>query len=155
MSESLIVANSSPFVVFERMKKLDILCSLTNGIWIPTAVRQEVFTVQPMPAWVKELPLRQPLASRIASMRLGPGESEAIALAMELNASELILDDLPARRLATALGLPVIGTLGLLLRAKNRGLIPEVKPLMEELRIHEFRMSDRLFKGVLDAAGEI
>jgi predicted nucleic acid-binding protein len=90
----------------------------------------------------------------MAAMRLGPGEREAIALAVELGADEIILDDLSARRMATSLGIPVIGTLGLLLRAKKRGLIREVRPLVEALQSQGFRISERVLSGILAAAGE-
>jgi predicted nucleic acid-binding protein len=90
----------------------------------------------------------------MVSARLGKGEREAIALALELQATELIIDDLPARRLATSLGLPIIGTLGLLLRAKKKGVILAVRPLMEDLQARDFHISERLFEGILAAAGE-
>jgi predicted nucleic acid-binding protein len=85
---------------------------------------------------------------------LGAGEREAIALAVELNASEVLLDDLPARRLASHLGLPVLGTLGILLRAKARGLVPQVRPLLQMLHEQDFRMSEQLFDAIVAAAGE-
>jgi predicted nucleic acid-binding protein len=107
-----------------------------------------------LPAWIEEYPLTQPLASQIATARLGPGESEAIALALELGASELVLDDLPARRLAQSLHIPVIGSVGLLLRAKERGLIAAVRPLMTTMQQEDFRISEGVFDGILAAADE-
>jgi hypothetical protein len=98
--------------------------------------------------------LTQPLASQIVAARLGPGEREAIALALELGATELVLDDLSARRLAQSLHIVVIGSVGLLLRAKEKGLISEVRPLIQAMQDAEFHISDRVFDGVLAAAGE-
>jgi predicted nucleic acid-binding protein len=154
VKESLVVANSSPFIALERIGQFDLLPMLFKQLWIPPAVRQEVFASKSLPAWVKEVQLQQPLAPQMAGVRLGAGEREAIALALELKAAELILDDLPARRFAIALGLPVIGTLGLLLRSKEQGLIPLVRPLLEDLQNQEFHISERLFIGILVAAGE-
>ncbi|MBL7161448.1 MAG: DUF3368 domain-containing protein [Anaerolineales bacterium] len=154
MSRPEIVANSSPFIALERVGYQHLLPALFEQINIPPAVQNEVFKEQPLPDWVKVVHLTQPLAPRMTSARLGPGEREAIALAMELEAEELILDDLPARRLAIFLGLNVIGILGLLLRAKKRGIIPQVQPLMDALYTQEFHISERLYSGILEAAGE-
>jgi predicted nucleic acid-binding protein len=86
---------------------------------------------------------------------VGAGEREAIALALEMGAAELILDDLAARRLAQSLLLVVIGSAGLLLRAKERGLIPRVRPLMQAMQAVDFHISERVFTGILAAADEI
>lgn len=150
----VVVADSSPFIALERIGYLHLLPALLEKVNIPPAVRQEVFGSEPLPVWVEEVALGQPIAPLMIAMRLGPGEREAVALAMELRADELILDDLPARRLAVSLGIPIIGTLGLLLRARKRGLIREVRPLLEALRAQDFRMSERVFSGILAAAGE-
>lgn len=154
MSGLLFVANSSPLIVFERVERLDVLRELFGQLRVPSAVRLEVFGTNQLPDWVEERSLSQPLAPQIASARLGAGESEAIALALEVKATELIIDDLAARRLAQSLGLSIIGCLGLLLRAKHRGLIPVVRPLMQAMQSDEFRISDNLFAKILSAAGE-
>ncbi|MCX7841373.1 MAG: DUF3368 domain-containing protein [Anaerolineae bacterium] len=127
---------------------------MLERVYIPPAVRQEVFGSKPPPAWIEERLLTQPLAARIVAARLGAGEREAIALALEMQATELVIDDLAARRLAQSLGIPIIGCFGLLLRAKHRKLISAVRPLMEAMQKDAFRISNDLFKGILIAAGE-
>jgi predicted nucleic acid-binding protein len=154
MSEPIVVANSSPFIALERIGQLHLLPALVPSLWIPPAVRQEVFGAKPLPEWVKEVPVQQPLGPQMVSTRLGAGEREAIALALEMEATELIIDDLSARRLAISLSLPVIGTLGILLRAKRLGLISIVRPLLEALQDHGFHISGRVLDGILVAAGE-
>jgi predicted nucleic acid-binding protein len=121
---------------------------------VPAAVRREVYGLDPLPEWLEERRLAQPLASRIVGARLGAGEREAIALALEISADELVLDDLAARRLAHSLGISLIGSLGLLLRAKTRGLIPSVRPLLEAMQANGFRVAARVVEGMLRAAGE-
>jgi predicted nucleic acid-binding protein len=155
MTLPLVVADSSPLIAFERVGHLFLLPALAERVCIPPAVRREVFGDQPLPAWVEERPLGQPLAPKMTAGRLGPGEREAIALALEMGADEVILDDLAARRLATSLGLCVIGTLGLLLRTKQRGLIPKIQPVLEALQDCEFRISEQVYSGILAAAGEM
>jgi predicted nucleic acid-binding protein len=151
---SICVVDSSLQIVYQRIGQLDLLCSLLDHAHVPTAVRREVFGDGPLPVWIEERSLVQPVASQIAAARLGAGESEAIALALELRATELVLDDMAARRLAQTLHVPVIGSVGMLLRAKVKGLISEVRPLMESMQQAEFHISERVFKGILTAAGE-
>jgi uncharacterized protein len=77
-----------------------------------------------------------------------------LALALEMKADLILLDDRAARRLAVALHVPLIGTLGLILRAKHAGLIPAVRPRMEALRGLPFHIATNLYDSVLSAAGE-
>jgi uncharacterized protein len=70
---------------------------------------------------------------RVLRATLGPGESEAISLALEIHADRLIIDERAGRRVAEALGLRVAGVLGLLVLSKQRGLIPALRPQIESL----------------------
>ena len=149
------VTNSSPLIVFLRIGQIDLLPSTLGPLFIPQAVRKEVFGQDPVPQWLEERTLAQPLAAQIVAARLGHGECEAIALALKLRATLLLIDDLPARRLAQSLNIPVMESLGLLLRAKGNGLIPAVRPLMEAMQSQEFQISDRVFAKILSAAGEL
>ncbi len=155
MTDAFCVADSSPFIVFERVGQLDLLRALMDRVLIPTAVRREVFGAEVMPEWIEERSLTQPLASRIIASRLGAGEREAIALALEIRPTWLVIDDLAARRLAQSLGIAMVGSLGLLLIAKQKGLIPAVRSLMEAMESDEFHISEHLFAGILSAAGEV
>ncbi len=85
---------------------------------------------------------------------LGPGESEALALALEVHADLILIDDKAARRLASSLHLPFLGVLGLLLKAKDAALIPAVRPRLDALRKLPFHISPRLHEAVLRDAGE-
>lgn len=86
--------------------------------------------------------------------RLGEGEWEAIALAVELGAGAILIDDRPARQLAEAAGLKVIGTLGLLLEAKRAGHIGTVRVELDKLVVTSFFLSPQLYEQVLRMAGE-
>ena len=154
MSNALYVVNSSPLIVFERVGHFDLLRALMPQVCIPPAVRREVFGAKTPPEWIEERPLTQPLASQILASRLGSGEREPIALALEIKPTWLVIDDLAARRLAQSLGIAIIGSLGLLLSAKERRLIAAVRPLMEALQSDEFHISEQLFAGILAAAKE-
>lgn len=85
---------------------------------------------------------------------LGKGESEAIVLAKEQRADLLILDDLAARKRALQEGLVVIGTLGLLERLRERGILPALKPLLDELKASGFYMGAE-YEELLRQVGEL
>jgi len=88
-------------------------------------------------------------------LQVHPGEAEAIALACDLKADTVIIDEQEGRGLAAQAGLFVTGTLGVLLRAKQGGQIPAVKPEIQALRAKtRFFLSPSLEAEVLSAAGE-
>jgi uncharacterized protein len=87
-------------------------------------------------------------------VRLGAGETEVLALALERAGALAILDDRLARRTAAVLGVPLRGTLGLLLEAKARGLVAAVEPLLNQLRSCGFRLSVETAHEFLARAGE-
>jgi hypothetical protein len=87
--------------------------------------------------------------------KLIEGEAEAIALAIELNADELLIDERLGRREATRLGVLITGVLGVLLIAKQTGVIAAVKLVMDDLIVQAvFRVSNQLYADILQAAGE-
>jgi predicted nucleic acid-binding protein len=81
-------------------------------------------------------------------------ESEAISLALELTADYLLIDDKAARRLAVALRINVIGTLGLLVKAKNEGLLPTLRSKLDALRTLPFHIAPALYDDILASVGE-
>lgn len=86
--------------------------------------------------------------------QLDIGEAEAIVLAQEKQADWLLVDENKARTIAQRLGLPMIGTVGLLLLAKQQGKIPAVRPQLDALRSHQFRLSHKVYALVLTQANE-
>ena len=83
MTLPLFVSNSSPIIAFEPLDLLDLLRRLTNALYVPPAVRREVFGSRSMPSWITERRVSYPTSPRILQPRLGLGESEAIALALQ------------------------------------------------------------------------
>ncbi len=146
------VTNSTCLIGLERIGRLDILPQVFFPVTIPLAVQAEVglsaewLTVQA----VKNLAVVATLKTQIDA-----GEAEAIALAMELENVFIILDDRNARRIAQQLGLKVIGTVGMLLRAKQKNVIPEIKPLLTALEAADFRIAEPLVQNALRLAGEL
>ncbi len=148
------VIDASPLIVFQRIGQPGLLQDVLGHVYAPPAVCREVYGDQPTPDWITERPPVQPLATRVIAARLGFGESAAIALALEMNADELVLDDLAARRLAVSLRLRIIGSVGLVLRAKDRKLIEAVRPILDAMKDQQFHISEHVFLKILAAAGE-
>jgi predicted nucleic acid-binding protein len=90
----------------------------------------------------------------IAAWRLGPGESAVLALALTEDGSQAVIDDWGARRCARSLSIPVIGTLGLVLLAKEEGSIPAARPVVERLRRSGMHLSDEIIREALARVGE-
>ena len=149
-----VVADASPLIAFQQIGQLPLLQALFTTLLIPPAVTKEIAPGVPSQPWIIERSLTQPIAPLVQGARLGAGETEAISLALELHADHLLVDDKAARRLAEGLGLNVIGTLGVLLAAKRKGLISAVRPQVEALLANNFRISPQLVARALAAVGE-
>jgi predicted nucleic acid-binding protein len=150
-----VVADTSPLIALHQLGQISLLQRIFGEIYVPPAVARELSPGMPeLPAWIVVRPLAQPIASEILRASLGPGESEALSLVLEVKAELVIVDERPARRLALNLGLPVAGTAGILLRAKRLGFIPEVRPLLDEIIRRGFRLSPAIRERVLADAGE-
>ncbi|MBC8876428.1 MAG: DUF3368 domain-containing protein [Planctomycetes bacterium] len=154
MNEDNVVSNSSPLIALDQIGRLAVLSQLFDEVTVPPAVVRETNPLLILPPWVIEQPLTQPIGAQVLAASLGAGEREAICLAIESSADWIILDDRPARRLAASLDLPMVGTLGILLAAKRRGLLAEIRPCLDELIRHDFFMTRNLYEQVLTQAGE-
>lgn len=139
MKES-IIADSTCLIGLERIGYLYILQKLYNPVMIPPEVQKEFgISID----WLKvESPSNHLF---VASLKLiiDSGEAEAIALAC-MEKCRIILDDKQARNIALHLKLPVIGTVGILVKAKKSGIIPAMKPLLEKLELNSFFISETL-----------
>ncbi|MGH2460898.1 MAG: DUF3368 domain-containing protein [Chloroflexota bacterium] len=158
------VSDSSPLIVFSKAGGLWILHELFGEILIPPTVHLEVSakrTNRPDvldpgdEPWIRICRLAPSDAPRAWLEELDPGEAEAIALAAQLGRDvTLLLDDRRGRRLARAHGLEVVGSAGTLVLAKTRGLIPAVKPVLDELRLVGLSLGDEIDRRVLVLADE-
>ncbi|MGK5090632.1 DUF3368 domain-containing protein [Deltaproteobacteria bacterium TL4] len=90
-------------------------------------------------AWIKSVEIKDQLALKTLRLTLGIGESESIILASERKADYLILDDKKARQIAIELGLPVVGTVAVLSKATQKGLLQNLQKVLLELQKAGFR----------------
>jgi predicted nucleic acid-binding protein len=148
----IVVSDTSPLNYLVWIGAVDLLPDLFGRITIPEAVHSELLDAgapEPVRAWALRLPpwvAVRPAQAGDATLDLDPGETEAIALSKALRAGLLLMDDRKAVDAARARGLTVIGTLGLLVRGTQAGLV-DVKAL-DRLRATNFRASARLFQSM-------
>jgi uncharacterized protein len=160
----ITVCDTSPITNLAAIAHLDLLRRIYGKIIIPQAVYEELTDVgYPVPGttevktldWIEVGQVTD--ITQVARFRqsVDRGESEAIALAMELSAERLLIDEAAGRAIAESVGLKITGILGVLLIAKHQELIVVVKPLMDALMNEAgFRISPKLYKTVLKSAGE-
>lgn len=135
MTSEIVISNASPLIALEQIGQLGLLEQLLHSIVVPPAVVREVSPSVNLPVWITERALSQSVGPRILNASLGAGESEAISLAQ-------------------ALSLPIIGTLGVLLAAKQRHFLTAVRPSLDALLELDFRIAPTLYDQILLDAGE-
>ncbi|MDQ4141769.1 MAG: DUF3368 domain-containing protein [Bacteroidota bacterium] len=148
----IIVSDTSCLILLEKLNLLFVLKELFEEIAITPEIEKEYG--QQLPEWIKVVDVQNKVYQVILQSIVDLGEASAIALAIEKQNCLLILDDNKARKAATRLGVPYIGTLGLLVGAKEAGLIQLVKPILEQIKTTNFRIEESLEKKILKLAGE-
>lgn len=145
-----VVCDSSCLIALERIGYLHLLPALFDPVQAPPAVHQELGA---SPEWLRvDVPSDRNLV-RALEIMVDFGEAEAIALACE-RGWPIILDDRQARAVGQRLGLKILGTVALLVRAKKQGIIEAVGPLLDMLAEKDFRVGDGLRREALRLAGE-
>lgn len=159
-----VVSNTSPIINLAAINHLDVLRQVFGTIVIPQAVYHEIVVVgsgQPGADEVREANwiqvhaiTNQPLIT-VLTLSLDQGEAEAIALAVEIQADLVLLDERMGRSVASHFGLKCIGLLGILIEAKRTGVLPAVKPVLDDLRSKAgFWVSPALYDQVLQTVDE-
>jgi predicted nucleic acid-binding protein len=162
----IVISDTSPLTSLTAINQLNLLQNLYQKIIIPQAVYRELTALEnPVPGtkevqildWIE---VKQVINTSLVNFLrqqqlLDAGESEAIALAAELNAQLLLIDERKGRQEAINQGIKITGLLGVLIEAKFRQLIPSVKPLLDDLIMTaNFRVSDQLYQQILQITQE-
>lgn len=148
----VVITDASCFIILHKIDALDLLHQLFSTILTTPEIAEE-YGID-LPEWVTVISVRDKKLQNDLAQVVDPGEASAIALAHEIESNFLITDDLQARKLAAKLGLTIIGTLGILLRAKQKSLIVSLAPYLEKISKTNFRISAELIDRVLREAGE-
>jgi uncharacterized protein len=157
-----VIVNTTPIIALSLIGRLALLRLLYTEVLIPPAVRAEVIRggiersgmiELQQASWICETQLQSPRSADLL-VDLDRGEAEVLVLAMEQQADLVILDERLARRHAQRLGLPLTGTLGILLRAKQRGFVSSVRSLIDELQHGGIWLNNHVIVEILRLAGE-
>ena len=163
MTRPAVVCDTTVLLYLDRIAQADLLHTLFAPVYVPEAVLLELDmgrliqrdTIDPRKSgWAQTVHVSPASIDRLPSNRLGRGERAVIAYAYSHHINLVGLDDLQARQLAAEMKLAVIGTLGIMLRAKRAGLIPAVRPLVDAVIAQGFRLRPDLYQDVLRLAQE-
>jgi predicted nucleic acid-binding protein len=161
----IVVADTSVILNLACVSQAELLPALFQEVWIPQEVEREFERLsrdQPrfhgltLPGWVR-IQKAAPVPEQLAALpNLHAGETAALALALHSHADAVLMDEAEGRRAAHALGLTVIGVLGILLQARKAGLISSVQCVISKLEADAgFWLSPSLVEQALRKAGEL
>ena len=140
MNARAAVLDSTCLIALERVGRMTLLPGIFGKVLAPPAVGHELGA---LPSWLQIQPVENWAMVTALQLTLGRGESEALALASERGLL-LVTDDLKARRAAAKLGVRCTGTIGILLRAKLRGVLPVVMPVITQMEEAGFFLTESL-----------
>jgi uncharacterized protein len=160
----IVVSNTTPLIGLASIQRFELLRQLFGAIHIPQAVYDEAYLTEdsagkvkyevPTASWIKPVAVKDRLAVEVLLDELDLGEAETIVLARELSADWVLMDERKGRRKLAQMDVRKIGTLGLLLKAKQVGLLPVIRPDIERLHQQGFSLSQTVIETVLQRAGE-
>ena len=149
---NIVIADTSCFILLDKINELDILQKVFHVVTTTEDIAAEF--CKELPVWVQVKPVMNKEYQLLLQLEVDNGEASAIALSVEVDNALLILDDNKARKLAAKLHLTFTGTLGIILKAKQSGVIANVKPIMEKIQLTNFRFSEKNYKDILLLANE-
>jgi predicted nucleic acid-binding protein len=151
-NSNIIISDTSCLIILDKIDELELLLKMGEKVFITPIILKEFG--KRLPDWILVASPENSHYQQILEMELDEGEASAIALSLEMKDSILMLDELKGRKVAEKLNLRYSGTFGLILRAKQIGLIESVKPILEKIKSTNFRFNDNLFEKVMEQAGE-
>lgn len=147
-----VITDASCFIILHKLEKLDLLQKVYGSVSTTPEIALEF--AEPLPDWVTvEVVLDRKYVEFLETI-VDKGEASALALAKEVESPLLIVDDLKARKLATKLNLKFTGTLGVINKAKQMGVIEKIKPVLDQLLATNFRIADRILEELLSRNNE-
>lgn len=152
MHNRVIISDTTILIALDKIDSLNLLEQLYESIIITPEVKDEFG--EPLPNWIKTEEVSDKSKVKLLGLELDLGESSAIALALENQNSLLIIDEKKGRKIAKAMGIDVTGTLGILVKAKNKGIIEKVSPVLDKLEASNFRISPTLRALIIKQVGE-
>ena len=152
MPKRIIISDTSSLIALTNIGELEILKHVYEAVVITPEIAEEYGLETP--DWIIIEPVKDELTFKLLNLELDKGESSGIALALENESSLLIIDEKKGRAIAKKLGIEIAGILGVMIKAKETGVVDRIKPLIENLEKVDFRMSARLKAQILERVGE-
>lgn len=143
----IIISDTSCLIALANINKLHILRDLYSEVIITKEVSEEYG--DPLPDWILIFEAQNIQKQAELEKRLDKGEASSLALALEMNNSILIIDEIKGRKIAQSLNIDIIGTIGVLLLASKNGLIEDVIATLLTLVNKGFRLSDELIEKII------
>lgn len=147
-----IISDTSCFIILTNVGELELLQKVYGQIVTTPEIAAEFG--EPLPEWVEIAEAKDKYRQTILELQIDKGESSAIALALETPDSVVILDDYKARKIAERLGITFTGTIGVIIKARLKGIIPSIKPIIEKIKQTDFRLSAEIETQALKEADE-
>lgn len=147
-----IISDTSCFIILSNIGELELLNKIYGQIITTADIAKEYGEV--LPQWVEIVAVKDKYRQQLLEMQIDKGESSAIALALETPGCIIILDDYKARKIAQQLAITFTGTIGVIVKAKLKGIIPSIKPFLEKIKQTDFHLSIEIELQALKEANE-
>ncbi len=147
-----IISDTSCFIILTNIGEFELLHKVYGEIITTIDIATEFG--ETLPDWVEIVKVTDTYKQQLLELQIDKGESSAIALALEIPESTVILDDIKARKIASRLGINYTGTIGVIIKAKLKGIIPSIKPILEKIKQTDFRISVDIELQALKEANE-
>lgn len=147
-----IISDTSCLIILTNIGELELLHKVYGQIITTVEIATEYG--EPLPEWIEIATVKDKYSQQILEIQIDKGESSAIALALEMPNSTIILDDYKARKIAEQLGITYTGTIGVIIKAKLKEIIPSIKPFLEKIKQTDFRLSAEIELLALKEANE-
>jgi predicted nucleic acid-binding protein len=156
------IVNASPLILLTKIGRIDLLDAEGVDVVVPMPVLQEDSSLDPTDpvvraihdaGWSVVMP-STPVPASVSRWKLDPGEESVLTVALQSLGCEVVIDDRAGRRCAEAHGIPLLGTIGVVILGKRLGKIAEARPVIEELRRVGLYVKDDVITDALKQVGE-
>lgn len=149
--DRIIISDTSCLIALSKIDKINLLKDLYHEVLITSEVYNEFG--DSLPDWIIITEVQNKRKQKELEKRLDKGEASSIALALEMDNSTLIIDEIKGRKLAQSLNIDIIGTIGLIILSEKKGLVLDVASLILKLVNKGFRLSDSLINKIIENYG--
>ncbi len=149
----VVISDTSVLIIFHKIGELNLLKKVYHSLIITPEVAREF--IEQLPEWIAVVSVKDNKYRNFIETQVDLGEASAIALAAEFDNPLLLLDDIKARKLAAKLDMNFTGTLGVIHKAKQIGVVDKVKPLIDKLLSTDFRISNNIVIELLKMNNEM